>query len=329
MAPSVAQRTYVIFRSCLTLLVSRRLSTSRMATEDVVHERRGRGAGMLGRTRGAVGIPEAAPKDRDWRWAAAFFVVTYLVTALLWLPVLRSGVSVAVALSGRLLPLVLLASVAPSAVAVVLAGVEGGGRGVAGLLAQAGRWRFGVGWYAVALLLEPLIWLAALGVASLLGGRGPEVRLDFLLPLAAIGEELGWRGYALPRLQSRIGALPASLVIGILWAAWHLPYFADPTIHPLPFWLDFGGFVVVLVSESVLATWIYNSTGGSVLATTLYHHSIHLASLVPAIPGALGAIALAIVSVAAAAGALAASAGSLVGLRRGPPVSSEVRFGLP
>ena len=276
-----------------------------------------------------MGIPGAAPKDRDWRWAAAFFVVTYVVTALLWLPVLRAGVSVSAALSGRLLPLVLLASVAPSAVAMVLAGVEGGGRGVRELLGQAGRWRFGVGWYAVALLLEPLIWLAALAVASLLGGRGPEVRLDFLLPLAAVGEELGWRGYALPRLQGRIGALPASLLIGLLWAAWHLPYFADPTIHPLPFWLDFGGFALALVSESVVATWIYNSTGGSVLATMLYHHSIHVASLVPAIPGALGTIALATVSVVAAAGALAASGGSLVGLRRSASVSSEVRFSVP
>jgi membrane protease YdiL (CAAX protease family) len=257
-----------------------------------------------------------AERARRWRWAVAFFAVTYLVTALLWLPVLRSGESVAAALSGRLLPLLLLASVTPSVVAFVLAGIEGGGAAARDLLGQVGRWRFGIGWYAVAMLLEPLIWVMSLALAILLGGRGPEVQLDFLIPIAAIGEEFGWRGYALPRLQGRIGALPASLLIGVVWAAWHLPYFADPSIHPLPFWIDFGLFVVVLVSQSVLATWIYNSTRGSVLATILHHHSIHMASLVPVIPGILGTAVMAIVSVVAAGAAVIVSGGSLVGLRR-------------
>jgi membrane protease YdiL (CAAX protease family) len=84
-------------------------------------------------------------------------------------------------------------------------------------------------------VLEPVVWTVSLALAFVLGGRRAEVRLDFLIPLAALGEELGWRGFALPRLQSRIGPLSASLVIGVIWAAWHLPYYADPSIHPLPF----------------------------------------------------------------------------------------------
>lgn len=201
------------------------------------------------------------PEGRQgWRWAVAFFVFTYLVTGLLWLPIIRSGESISTALSGRFLLLLLLASVTPSLIACVLAGLESGPSGIRKLLGQVGRWRFGLGWYAVAILLEPLIWVVSLALALAVGGRGPEVRLDFLIPIAAIGEELGWRGYALPRLQGRIGALPASLVIGVIWAGWHLPYFTDPSIHPLPFWIDFGVFLIVLVSQSVLATWIYNST---------------------------------------------------------------------
>jgi CAAX protease family protein len=258
----------------------------------------------------------SAGKPQAWRWAVAFFVVTYLVTGLLWLPILQSGGSVSAALSGRLLLFFMLASVAPSVIACVLATIEDGPRGLRALLGQAGRWRFGIGWYALALLLEPLIWAVSLVIALALGGRGQVVTLDFLIPLAAIGEEFGWRGYALPRLQPRIGAVPASLVIGVIWAAWHLPYFADPSIHPLPFWIDFGLFTVVLVSQSVLATWIYNSTRGSVLATILYHHSIHMASLVPVIPGVLGTAVMAVVSVVAALAAVAASGGSLIGLRR-------------
>ena len=276
-----------------------------------------------------MGAQREVSKTHRWRWAVAFFVVTYLVTALLWLPILRSGESLSAAMASPLVLPLFFGSITPSLVAFVLAGIEGGTAGVGQLLGQAGQWRFGIGWYAVAIFLAPLIWVVSLAVALLLGGRGPEVRLDFLVPVAAIGEEFGWRGYALPRLQDRIGALWASLLIGVIWGAWHLPYFNDPSIHPLPFWFDFGLFVVVLVSESVLATWIYNSTRGSVLATMVYHHSTHMASLVPVIPGVMGTVVMAIVSVAAAGVALASSGGSLTGLRRSRPVGPVAEPGLP
>src|ERR1041385_2596456 len=90
-----------------------------------------------------------AAKAQGWRWAVAFFVVTYIVTALLWLPILRSGESVAGALSGRLLLLLLLASITPSLIAFLLAGIEGGPASMRQLLGQLGRWRFGIGWYAI------------------------------------------------------------------------------------------------------------------------------------------------------------------------------------
>lgn len=269
----------------------------------------------------------AAPVVRGqadgWRWAVAFFVVTYVVTALLWLPILRSGQPPS-ALQGRLQLLALLATIVPSVVAIALVTIEGGGRGLRQLLGQAGRWRFGLGWYAVALLLMPLVWLVALVIGRLLGGPAPVVRLDFLIPVAAIGEEVGWRGYALPRLQGRLRPLPAALVIGVIWAAWHLPYYAYPDIHPLPLGIDFTLFALALVSESVLATWVYNSTGGSVLATMLYHHSIHLASIVPVVPGVLGTTVLTVVNIAAAAAAVMASGGSLAGLRRTGSLGSAV-----
>jgi uncharacterized protein len=249
-------------------------------------------------------------------WVVAFFGLTYLVTALLWLPALRSGQPLAVVMQGREALPIVLASVAPSLVAIVLASVERRWRGIRELLAQAVRWRFGLGWYVVAILLAPLVWAVSLAIGQILGAGAPEVRLDVLIPLAAIGEELGWRGYALPRLQQRMRSLPASLLIGVLWAAWHLPYFAFPDAHPLPFALGFGLFAVPIIAESVIATWIYNSTGRSVLATMLYHHSIHVASVIPVIPGVFGSVIFAVVRVAAGLGAVFASRGSLVGIRR-------------
>ncbi len=213
------------------------------------------------------------------------------------------------------LPIV-IATVVPSLVAIVLSAVEGRWRGIRELLAQAGRWRFGLGWYAVAIFLSPLVWAESQAIGRILSAGTPEVQLDVLIPLAALGEELGWRGYALPRLQGRMRPLPASLLIGVLWACWHLPYFAFLDAHPLPFALGFSLFSAGIISESVLATWIYNSTGGSVLATMLYHHSIHVASIIPVIPGVLGGAIFAFVNVAAAVGAVFASRGSLVGVRR-------------
>ena len=85
------------------------------------------------------------------------------------------------------------------------------------------------------IFLTPLLWAIALVLGRIVGAGAPEVHLDFLVPVAAIGEEFGWRGYALPRLQRRMKPIPASLLIGVIWAGWHLPYYAYPEIHPLPF----------------------------------------------------------------------------------------------
>lgn len=258
-------------------------------------------------------------QTRGVRWVVAFFVVTYLVTGLLWLPILSSGESPS-KLSNRLELFLLLATIAPSAVAIILSAVENGREGVGELFGQFGRWRFGAGWYAYAVLLAPTIAVLVLLVTRATGGHAPApaAPLQFLIPLAPLGEELGWRGYALPRLQRRIPALSAALVIGVIWACWHLPYFAFPDVHPLAFWIGFPLFAVVIIAESVLATWLYNSTRGSVLATFIFHWSITAGSVVPVVPGIAAAIVGSIVNLLAAAGAVALGGISLRGLRSAP-----------
>ena len=228
-------------------------------------------------------------------------------------------------------PVLLLFLLGPSGVALVLSAIEGGGRGVVELLSQAGRWRFGLGWYAVAILLTPLLFLVTIAIATLLAGHAHSVsRANFLgalLPLAAVGEEFGWRGYALPRLQRRIRPLPASLVIGVIQAAWFLPafaYLAYLPVHHLPFGISFPLFATVLVSESVLATWLYNSTGRSVLATMLLYQSIRVGHVVPLV-GVFGQAVFAFVNVASAAAAIVTSGGSLVGVRRNWPLRTSVQ----
>jgi uncharacterized protein len=286
-------------------------------------------------------------KAEGWRWAVVFFVVICLVTALFYLLILRSGKPLG-APPGPPWPVLLLFLLAPSGVALVLSAIEGGGRGVVGLLSQAGRWRFGLGWYAVAILLTPLLLVVTLAIATLLSGRAYSAwQVNFLgallqlasrtnvlgglLPLAvlAVGEEFGWRGYALPRLQGRIGPLPASLVIGVIRVAWVLltfPYLPVHLYYHLPFGIHFPLFATVLVSESVLATWLYNSTGRSVLVTMLFYESIRgVPRGVPLSSSVFGLAVFALLNVACAAAAIVTSGGSLVGVRRNWPLRTSVQ----
>jgi len=223
---------------------------------------------------------EAGSKRR----VALFFVATYALTWALFAPILLSGQPL-FALPLGLNALFFFATVAPSLVACVLAAVQGGRRGLAALLGQATLWRFRLRWYVTALLLAALLDALALAV-EILAGRGPRsLRLTFqiqlVIPFAALGEEFGWRGYALPRLQKLSRPLPAALLLGIVWACWHLPYFVVAGNYPSPAALYFIPFAIQIVASSVLISWIYNRTGGSLLATIIYHAALNIAVAIP------------------------------------------------
>lgn len=164
--------------------------------------------------------------------------------------------------------------------ALITVAIAGGRAGVRSMLAQIVRWRVGRRWYAVALLL-PVAAVAATGVVALvLGARIESASLILegliALPFALIGttifagplsEEPGWRGVALPRMMNRLGLIGTSLVIGLIWAAWHLPLFiSDPgnQREPIPFSL-------AVMSTSVVLTWVYLASGRSLLLAILLH----------------------------------------------------------
>lgn len=131
--------------------------------------------------------------------------------------------------------------------------------------------------YRMYLLLGGEFQLSA--TAALLRGAGGMAAVVFpifalLTLLLAYGEEVGWRGYLLPVLQTRLNALTASLVLGVAWSVWHLPLVALPggenAGFPLPLWM------IAIVSMAVVYTWLYNNTGGSVLAVTLFHGGMNV-----------------------------------------------------
>lgn len=87
---------------------------------------------------------------------------------------------------------------------------------------------------------------------------------------AGVCEELGWRGFALPHLQRRYSALVSSLIIGVMWALWHWPNYFIASIHPRPFWA-FAAAIPMGIVASIIYTWAYNSTGGSLFAVVVLH----------------------------------------------------------
>jgi len=200
------------------------------------------------------------------------------------------GSVVSLAIATGLLPpeAAQLGALSSSFAAILLVVVEGRRGGLRELLGRFLIWRVGIQWWVIALFFAVPLSVAALYLFSLLGG--PPVDWSGLPPLytvipmfilytiaAGIGEEFGWRGFLLPRLQNRHNALVSSLIIGVMWAIWHIPqYFIQGTFqHNLqsqgglfPAVLAFSLFVIV---SSIWFTWIFNNTRGSVLLAAVMH----------------------------------------------------------
>lgn len=216
----------------------------------------------------------------------SFFVLSYAVSWLLWSPMLILGISpfdpVTHTPSLALLPGI---AIGVTGSAFLLTAVIDGRAGVRRLLQRLTWWRVGVQWFAVAILLIPLsevVATVAFGSPDVLGVLSPSALL--LYPGAYLAhfvfgplfEESGWRGFALPRMQHRFGPMRGTLLLGVLWSAWHFFLY-------VPVWFSSGLvagilgvviFTVTTTAMSFLFTWLSNNTQGSVLLCVLLHGSV-------------------------------------------------------
>lgn len=172
-------------------------------------------------------------------------------------------------------PVFVLAVAAPTISATIIAYVRDRWSGLRELYAQLVRWRFGIQWYALVLIGVPILgYLVSRFAGEPLKNdlSSPLLVLVFLinqLILGPLGEELGWRGFALPRLLQRFSPLAASLLLGAIWGVWHLPsFFASSLVQS---GLAIPVFLAGALCMSILATWFYLHTGRSVLVTVLFH----------------------------------------------------------
>jgi membrane protease YdiL (CAAX protease family) len=174
----------------------------------------------------------------------------------------------------------------PSIAGVIVIAFVYGKAGLRDLVQRTLRWRVGIVWWAIALFLPALLTLISIGINVLLGGKIPGFTffrqewylapVFFLITIVGgpLGEEFGWRGFALPTLQGKWGPLIASLIIGTVWGLWHVPQFLLP--GSLQAVIGMGLLPVYVVGEivlSILMTWVYNKTGGSLLVAGLLYHN--------------------------------------------------------
>jgi uncharacterized protein len=210
-----------------------------------------------------------------------FFVLTYTLTWSLESPLVFLTDSVTYTQG---FVSVMLASNAPSVVAIVLTAIVLGRGALRKLLSRLLIWRVNPLWYLLVILGPVALTGGVVGLNTLMGGPalslgmplvGAAIFFAFsIFPGSALGEEIGWRGYVLPRLQTRMSALSASLLLAPFWGLWHLPLWltGDPVKTPAFYVL----FFFSTFAMSVILTWVYNSTGGSLLMVVLLHATANL-----------------------------------------------------
>jgi uncharacterized protein len=213
----------------------------------------------------------------------SFFVMAYAGTWLFELPyVLSEDGSGLLPYSSPVVLWIMPLSIfmGPFLAAFVMTGVTEGREGVGRFLRRFVLWRVGLRWYLFAFVGVPV--LVVFSVVVIPGALASFQGLSALAPLyllgmffyalfpgGALGEEPGWRGFALPRLQSIHGPLLGSVILGALWGLWHLPLFFTPWNELTA--LNVVGYDLTTICLAIMYTWVFNNTKGSVLIAILIH----------------------------------------------------------
>jgi len=234
-----------------------------------------------------------------------FFLLTFAYSWVIWIPSVLDGIGVNIPfnVAGYSMVVVIIGAFAPLLASITLVFQAEGWQGVKAFLGKVLDFRFKPVYLVIALVLPLLIhaiphYLAlvfGLDVAkTLIPAEVPVPPIVLAVPyfilmliLGGGQEEFGWRGYAQEPLQDKIGVLPASLVIGVIWGFWHLPlWFMEGDLHSA---YSFLAFVIMTTSISVVYAWLYNSSGKKLILVLFLHAMSNTAApLLPFLHGKLG-----------------------------------------
>lgn len=238
---------------------------------------------------------EFKAKAFEPRNLAFFFLIVYGLNAIMWVlstifdPEKPTSLTDPSVFFWALV--VVPAVIGPTLAAFLMTAIIEGKPGVKALWRRFWNRNLSLKWLLVTLLIFESLRLVTNLVARMIDVQ-PYPIVDtstpfwMIIPLflstfitSGIGEEFGWRGYVLPRFQAKWTALTSSIVLGLLWAAWHIPAFIIPNISPL-YQRNFWEWVPLILISSVIYTWIFNNTKGSVLAAAIVHASLNTSVVV-------------------------------------------------
>jgi membrane protease YdiL (CAAX protease family) len=225
-----------------------------------------------------------------------------LATGLTWVFMITDALGSHGILPFRLsLPLMVVMGYMPTLAAVIVAGKTQGRGGIRALFCKLTIVHVGIGWYLFAILGLAVMFVGVILIYNQFSGLAPipvlskstqpfsspfellpQIVVMFLIIGTVNGEELGWRGFALPRLQAKYDATTSSLILGLIWSVFHLPLFFTLTGSSQSDWL-FISFLISTIAMTILYTWMYNNTRGSVLLAYLFHAAANTWSQVFAI----------------------------------------------
>ena len=230
-----------------------------------------------------------------------FFALAYTLSWLWLIPLAGAHLLVG---RGAGWPTHLPALLEPAIAAVVVTAWTMGRPGMRDLGARVARWRVPVRWWLVA--VSPVLFLGLALIAMTVTGKAlpnvgdfgrfsgiPAIGLAGVLLIiftGALGEETGWRGYALPQLQRRFSPLASSLVLAVVWFGWHLPQFWVIATYRDFDPVQYVGMFLGLACGAVVLTWLYNRSGGSVLLVAVWHGLYNVVSGTQAATGMLAAV---------------------------------------
>jgi uncharacterized protein len=225
----------------------------------------------------------------------SFVALTYVISWSLWLPqVLYSQGYIAAQI-----PFWGLGSFGPSIAGIVVIYLFSGSNGLKELWIRLRDWKLALKWYGFILLFPSVIIMISFSINHFLGGSMPPINLKDSLPLIVptfllvlflggpLNEELGWRGFLLPRLLSVKAPFAASIILGVIWALWHLPLFwiQGASQEGIPvIWV-----LLQIMALSIIFTWLYRRTEGSLLIALLFHASLNTSGVfLPILPAMAG-----------------------------------------
>ncbi len=214
-----------------------------------------------------------------------FITFCFLFSWLVWVPLaLQSFELVNLELQADS-PLTLFMLIVPGLAAILITAFGIQGVSISKLLKPVKNWKVGVGWYFFVLLFPLFNWCIAgviddYSAKKSYGTTVLENVIDYdfkslimilvFLSITSLGEEIGWRGFVLPRLQRRFSALTSSVFLGMVWGIWHIPMFISTGMNLSSLLVQ----LLTIISFSIIITWVYNNTKGSLFIVWLFHWTL-------------------------------------------------------